>query len=240
MALFGEKYGDIVRAVSIANGHRYSYELCGGVHVKETAEIGLLVIVSEGSVSAGIRRVEALTGRAAREYIQHNLNTLHHIAQRLGSTPEEAETRLVALQDELAANKREIGNLRREIARYNFNRLTESMESVNGVQALIAQVDDVTMDNLREMSDWFRNKVNSGVMVIGSVVDNRPQVLVAVTDDLTKRGLHAGNMIKSIAGVIGGGGGGKPTMAQAGGKDSQKLPAALDTARQLIAETSAK
>ncbi len=240
MALFGEKYGDVVRTVSIANGTRYSYELCGGVHVKETAEIGLLVIVSEGSVSAGIRRVEALTGRAAREYIQHNLNMLHRMAQRLGSTPEDAENRLIALQDEVAANKREIITLRREIARYNFNRLTESMESVNGVQALIAQVNDVTMDNLREMSDWFRNKVNSGVMVIGSVVDNRPQLLVAVTDDLTKQGLHAGNMIKSIAGVIGGGGGGKPTMAQAGGKDSQKLPAALETARQLIAENSTK
>lgn len=238
MALFGEKYGDTVRTVSIVNGHRYSYELCGGVHVKETAEIGLLVIVGEGSVSAGIRRVEALTGRAAREYIQHNLNMLHRMSQRLGTTQEEAENRLVALQEELAENKREIALLRREIARYNFNRLTEDMESVNGVQALIAQVDDVTMDNLREMSDWFRNKVNSGVMVIGSVVDNRPQVLVAVTDDLTKKGLHAGNLIKSIAGVIGGGGGGKPTMAQAGGKDSQKLPAALDTARKLIAETS--
>ncbi len=238
MALFGEKYGDRVRTITIAeNGDRYSYELCGGVHVRETAEIGLIVIVSEGSVSAGIRRVEALTGRGAREYIQENLNKLNHIAARLGATPENAEARVIALQDELATARKEIAALRHDIARDNFNRLIEQMENVNGVRALIAQVNDISMDNLREMSDWFRNKVDSGVMVIGTVVDSRPQVLVAVTDDLTKRGVHAGNLIKPIAGVIGGGGGGKPTMAQAGGKDSGKLPAALETARQLIADT---
>src|SRR5690606_35326524 len=157
MALFGEKYSDIVRTVIISdNGSRYSYELCGGVHVRETAEIGLMVIISEGSVSAGIRRIEALTGRAARQYIQTNLSTLHRIAQQLGTTPEHLGERIDALQAELEDRRKEIANLRREIARYNFNRLMESIERINGVSALVAQVDDVTMDNLREMSDWFR------------------------------------------------------------------------------------
>jgi alanyl-tRNA synthetase len=219
------------------NGSRYSYELCGGVHVAETAEIGQMVVISEGSVSAGIRRVEALTGRAAREYIQDNLNTLNVVAQRLGTTPEHSGERLEALQDELAVSKKEIAALRREIARYNFNRLMDTMDTANGVPALVAEVEDVTMDNLRDMSDWFRNKVSSGVLVLGTVVDERPQLLVAVTDDLTKQGLHAGKLIKEIAEKVGGGGGGRPNLAQAGGKDADQLAAALDHARQLIASS---
>ncbi len=238
MALFGEKYGDTVRTITIANNDdRYSYELCGGVHVRETAEIGLLVIVGEGSVSAGIRRIEALTGHAAREYVQENLNKLHNIANRLGTTTDDVENRVIALQDELSTQKKELTSLRREIARYNFSQQIENMETIGGVPALIAQVDNMTMDNLREISDWFRNKVNSGVMVIGSDIEGKPQLLAAVTDDLTKQGLHAGNLIKSIASVVGGGGGGRPNLAQAGGKDSTQLPAALDKARQIIAQS---
>ena len=237
MALFGEKYGDIVRTIVIAeNGTPYSYELCGGVHVRETAEIGLMVIVSEGSVSAGIRRIEAFTGHGALRYVQHNLDALHSIAARLGAAPEEVESRVALLQDELAASKKEIAALRRDLARRSFEALIATMETINGARALVARVDDVTLDSLREMSDWFRNRVDSGVMVLGSVVDGRPQILVAITDDLTKRGLNAGSLIKPIAGVIGGGGGGRPNLAQAGGKDASRLSEALDTARQLIQE----
>ncbi|MBZ0301926.1 MAG: alanine--tRNA ligase, partial [Anaerolineae bacterium] len=236
MALFGEKYGDRVRTIIIENGARYSYELCGGVHVKETAEIGQMVIVSEGSVSAGIRRVEALTGHAAQQYVQDHLHTLNEIAQHLGTTPEHTAERIDTLQEELAASKKELASLRREVARTNFNRLMDGMERINGVSALIARVDDVTMDNLREMSDWFRNKVDSGVLVLGTVVDDRPQLLVAVTDDLTKKGLHAGNLVKGMAAKVGGGGGGRPNLAQAGGKDADQLPAALEHARQMIGQ----
>ncbi|MBZ0296021.1 MAG: alanine--tRNA ligase [Anaerolineae bacterium] len=238
MALFGEKYGDVVRTITVAdNGNRYSYELCGGVHVRETSEIGLMVIVSEGSVSAGIRRVEALTGHAAREYVQENLNYLHDLAAQLGTPPESVSQRVAALQDELAAARKELESLRREIARSNFNRQIDQMETIGGVHTLITRMDNMTMDNMREVSDWFRNKVDSGVLVIGGDVNGRPQLLAAVTDDLTKKGLHAGNLIKSIANVVGGGGGGRPNMAQAGGKDSSKLPEALDKARQIIADT---
>jgi alanyl-tRNA synthetase len=237
MALFGEKYGDRVRTITIArNGDRYSYELCGGVHVGETGEIGPFVIVSEGSVSAGIRRVEALTGRGAVEYIQHNLNTLGDVAHRLGTTPEHAAERVENLQAELANARKQVAQLQRDMARASFNAMVNNVESINGVQALVAQAEGVTADNLREMADWFRNKVKSGVMVLGSVVDDRPQLVAAVTDDLTKKGLHAGNLIKAVAAVVGGGGGGRPNMAQAGGKDASKLPEALDTARQWIAD----
>jgi alanyl-tRNA synthetase len=235
MALFGEKYGERVRTITIAqNGNRYSYELCGGVHVPETAEIGPFIIVNEGSVSAGIRRIEALTGRGAVEYIQQQLNTLSQLAHRLGTTPDQAGNRLDNLQAELAASKKQIAQLQREIARSRFNEMINNLENLNGVPALIGQLDGMTMDNLREVSDWYRNKVKSGVLVLGSVADDRPQLIVTVSDDLTKKGLHAGNLIKEIAAVVGGGGGGRPNMAQAGGKDASKLPEALETARTLI------
>jgi alanyl-tRNA synthetase len=237
MALFGEKYGERVRTIVIAeNGQRYSYELCGGVHVNETAEIGPFIIVSEGSVSAGIRRVEALTGHGALKYVQDKLDTLGSISVRLGATPEQVAERVASLQEEVAASKKQIEQLQRQVARQRFEEMIGRLESINGVQALFTQVDGVAIDNLREMADWFRGKVKSGVLVLGSVVDDRPQLVVAVTDDLTQKGLHAGNLIKELAKMIGGGGGGRPTMAQAGGKDSSKLAETLDSARKLVAQ----
>jgi alanyl-tRNA synthetase len=237
MALFGEKYGDRVRTITVAqNGDRYSYELCGGTHVGETAEIGPFIITSEGSVSAGIRRLEAITGRGALAYIQQNLGLLNSIAAQLGTTPEGVTARVESLQSELAAVKKQIERMQREQAKTNFDSLVKGLEQIGGVNVLIAQLPETAPDTLREMSDWFRNAVKSGVMVLGSVADGKPQLIAAVTDDLTKQGLHAGNLIKQIAPIVGGGGGGRPTMAQAGGKDSSKLGEALTAAGQLIAE----
>lgn len=235
MALFGEKYGDRVRTVSIgANGTRYSYELCGGVHVRETGEIGAFIFIGEGSVSAGVRRVEALTGHGAVTYIQNQLETLDQVAAQLGVTTDEVTTRMGALHDELAAQRKQITALRRELAKTQFDQLVTQLEDLSGVPAMIAQLEDVPMDTLREMSDWFRNKVKDGVMVLGSIVDQKPQLMVAVTGDLSKKGLHAGNIVKAAAAVVGGGGGGRPDLAQAGGKDPAKLPQALDKAREII------
>ena len=236
MALFGEKYGDEVRTVIIENGNRYSYELCGGVHVNETSEIGFFVIVSEGSVSAGVRRVEALTGKSAIGYVQNSLDTLHLMANQLNVTIGDAPARLNALQDELAASRKQVSQLRRELARHNFTSMIDDLEDVAGVPTLITQLEDTPMETLREMSDWFRNKAKSGVFVAGSINDDKPLLMVAVTDDLTKKGLHAGNIIREAAKVVGGGGGGRPNLAQAGGNDATKLPDALEKARSLIAE----
>ncbi len=236
MALFGEKYGDRVRTISVVkNDDRYSYELCGGCHVQETAEIGSFVIVSEGSVSAGIRRIEALTGHGAVEYVQNQKEALGHVAAELSAAPDQIEERVAALQNDLVQAKKQVAQFQRQLAKQNFDALLTKLEQVNGKQALIAQLDDVPPDTLREMSDWFRGSVKSGVLVLGSVSDGKPQLLVAVTDDLTKKGLHAGNLIKQIAAVIGGGGGGRPTLAQAGGKDASKMGDALAEARKLIA-----
>ncbi|MCL4247575.1 MAG: alanine--tRNA ligase [Anaerolineae bacterium] len=239
MALFGEKYGDRVRTISIIDGdgnRRYSYELCGGCHVPETATIGSFLIVSEGSVSAGIRRVEALTGAGAAHYVQRNLMMMDHVAQALGTTPDMVGDRVASLMIELSGAYKQIEALQRRIARQQFESLLTGLEQVDGVQALIAQVDNTPVETLREMADWFRDTVTEhGVVVLGSVTDGRPQLLVAVTDDMTKQGLHAGNLIKQIAPIVGGGGGGRPNMAQAGGKDASRLPAALAEARKLIA-----
>jgi alanyl-tRNA synthetase len=237
MALFGEKYGETVRTIIVENGARYSYELCGGVHVGQTSDIGLFVIVSEGSVSAGVRRVEALTGRGAIEYMQDKLDQLYHIAGQLGTVPDEAAQRVAALQEELASSKKQTTQLRRDLARFTFNEMIDNLQNVNGVPTLITQLNDTPMETMREMSDWFRSKVESGVFIAGTDIDGKPQLMVSVSDDLTKKGLHAGNIIKEIAAVVGGGGGGRPNMAQAGGKDSSKLSEALDKAKEVIAQS---
>ena len=240
MALFGEKYADEVRTISIDDGTddgRYSYELCGGVHVRETSEIGAFMIVAEGSSSAGVRRVEALTGEAAIHYAQEQIDTLGRVASRLNTTPGEVVSRIDGLQSEIDAQQQHIERLQRELARTRFTSLVQDLENINGVPSLVAQLEDIPMSTLREMADWFRNEVDSGVVVLGSVINGKPQILTAVTDDLTKQGLHAGNIVREVAQRVGGGGGGRPNMAQAGGRDAAALPQALEHARTLIAES---
>jgi alanyl-tRNA synthetase len=236
MALFGEKYGDRVRTVTIDDhGARYSYELCGGTHVPDTAVIGPFVFTSESSVAGGIRRVEALTGTGAQHYIDRQLGALRSVAAALNVTPDQIGARIDALREEAITTKRDNERLRRQIARLEFERLFEARTSSNGVAVLVAHVEPTTTDMLREMTDWFRDKAKSGVVVLGTAVGDKPQLIASVTDDLAKR-VHAGNLIKAIAPTVGGGGGGRPNMAQAGGKDMSQLDAALDQARKLIAE----
>ena len=238
MALFGEKYGERVRTISILtpeNG-RYSYELCGGNHVSQTGVIGPFVITSEGSVAQGIRRIEALTGRGAEAYIRRSLARLNQAAARLGATPETLTARVEALQDELKLAQHEMTRLRRQIARLEFDTLLGKAVAVGDASVLVSKVDTTTPDTLREMADWFRDRVKSGVIVLGMVAENgKPQLIAAVTKDLTKR-VHAGNIIKAAAQVAGGGGGGRPDMAMAGGKDPEKLDAALQYAADLVAQ----
>ena len=238
MALFGEKYGDRVRTISIlgADEARYSYELCGGNHVDQTGVIGPFVITSEGSVAQGIRRIEALTGHAAEAYIRRSLRRLRDSASRLGTTPEWLGSRIDALQDELKDQQHENARLRRQIARLEFDGLLQSAYQVDGVTVLVARVNPTTTDTLREMTDWFRNATGSGVVVLGMVADGgKPQLITAVSKSLAGR-VHAGNIIRQIAQTIGGGGGGRPDLAQAGGKDPARLDDALQQAANLIAD----
>jgi len=241
MALFGEKYGERVRTINIMEDHhdRYSYELCGGTHVSETGVIGPFVITSEGSVAQGIRRIEALTGHGSETYIRRSLSRLNESAAELGATPELVPTRIAALQDDLKAEQHENAHLRRRIARLEFEDLLHEVRQVGDASVLVARVHPTTVDTLREMTDWFRDKVASGVIVLGTVLENdRPQLVAAVTKDLTKR-VQAGNIIREVARIIGGGGGGRPDMAQAGGKDPEALDEALRHAEKVIAEALA-
>jgi len=235
IALFGEKYGDLVRVVSIAG--QVSQELCGGTHVSNTAQIGSLLITAEGSVAAGVRRIEAVTGPAAREQVQARLNNLHGLATLLGVKPEELENRVRTLLDQAQSQEKEIKALKRKLAWVDFEKYLAQVKKVAGVNVLAArvQVDDSAL--LREMGDRLRDRLGSGVIVLGAILNDKPSILAMVTDDLVKRGLHAGRLVQSVAQVVGGGGGGRPTMAQAGGRDAAKLAEALNKVEELVAET---
>jgi len=235
MALFGEKYPEVVRTIKIGEPETFSYELCGGTHVSRTADIGPFIITSEGSVGAGLRRIEALTGRAAQELIQSRLAALDRAAAYLGVSAEEADRKVLSLMNDLNAAQKEIARLQRESLKSNFEKLLPQVKEVKGVLVLTAQINGANKDTLREMTDWFRQRVTSGVAVLATVEEGKPQLVAAVSDDLTKRGLDAVKLIKAIAPVVGGGGGGKPTLAQAGGKDPTRLAEALAQVEGLVA-----
>ena len=225
MALFGETYGDTVRTICIGEPSCFSYELCGGTHVENTSVIGPFVITSEGSVASGIRRIEAVTGRGALELIRARLATLDSIAGELGVGVDQAHERVAkVLEDQHQLEGRQ-AKLRQTIAFEQLDRLTP--EQVDGIPVLADLLDDLDADSLRQLIDRFRSSNPSGVAVLASTQNGQPIMVAAVTEDLVARGLHAGELVKSVAEVVGGSGGGKPTLAQAGGKDASKLPDAL-------------
>ncbi len=235
MALFGEKYGDRVRVIKVGYaGDEFSQELCGGTHVLHTSQIGLFRILSEGSVAAGVRRIEAVTGYAAQSLAQERLNALDETAAYLGCRPEQVGRQVLALLDERKGLHKEIELLRRQQAMTRFERVLRQVRQVDGVSVLSAQVQADNVQVLREMCDTFRERIGAGVVVLGAVVGNKPMLVAAVTPNLVERGLHAGNLIKQVARAVGGGGGGRPTMAQAGGRDPSQLPDALALVPDLV------
>ncbi len=239
MALFGEKYGDTVRVVNIAKPEPYSRELCGGTHVHHTGQIGFFRIVAEGSVGSGARRIEAVTGEQAATLIADRLNELERIAALLRVPPDQVEARVRQILGELTSLEKELQALREEQAKHEAWRLAEQAQVVEGVPVVAARVSVDDPDLLRRMTDWIRDRLGSGVVVLGTVRNGRPQFVAAVTKDLAERGLHAGNIVREVAKVVGGGGGGSPTLAQAGGKDASKLDLALATVREVVKNASA-
>jgi alanyl-tRNA synthetase len=225
MALFGETYGETVRTIRIGENKPISYELCGGTHVPETGVIGPFKILSEGSVAAGIRRIEAVTGRAALELIQRRLSAMERISRQLGTSPEDLEERFEAIEQHRHELESEVSLLRRELAGLHYERLEPQL--VEGVPVLTGIIPEISMDELRQLVDRFRSQQPQGVVVLGSASDGRPGLVAGVSEDLVQRGLHAGRLVQHVAEVIEGGGGGRPTLAQAGGKDSTRLQEAL-------------
>ncbi|HEX9116008.1 MAG TPA: alanine--tRNA ligase [Anaerolineae bacterium] len=244
MALFTEKYGDDVRVIRIGDeGEAFSKELCGGTHVAHTGQIGTFHITGEESIGAGVRRIEAVTGRKAQQLVQERLRLMDQTAAMLRVRPNELDRAVRGLYGELQTAQKEIGKLRGELARQQTARLAEGAAQVlplagsgPAVAVVAAQVPAGDMDILREMSDWLRDKLGSAVIVLATPVDGKPQMIAAVTEDVVKRGVRAGDLVKKIASTVGGSGGGRPTLAQAGGKDLSRLDEALGQVIGLVRE----
>jgi alanyl-tRNA synthetase len=219
IALFDEKYGDKVRVLRIGEPV-VSAELCGGTHVASSGEIGLFHIISESSIGSGLRRIEAVTGRGAEAYFNERLSDLHKIAKSRDAELDKERKRSLALE--------------RELARLRAESLLTQAEVVKGVKVLVAKVPSSRLEILREMSDFIRDKLKSTIVVLGTVYEEKPAFLAAVTPDLVAKGYNAGEIIKRVAEVTGGSGGGKPALAQAGGKDKKRLDEALKLVKSLI------
>ena len=233
MALFGEKYGDEVRVVSMGD---FSRELCGGTHVKNTGAITLFKILSESGVAAGVRRIEALTGEGVMEYYRDLEQKLFQAAALLKTAPAELSDKITHLQAELKAAHSENESLKSKLAQNSLGDVMDQVVEVKGVKVLAAALEGVDMNGLRDLGDQLKTKLGEGVVVLASVKDGKVSLLAMVTDGAQKKGAHAGNLIKAAAAIVGGGGGGRPNMAQAGGKNPDKVPEAVAKIPQLVEE----
>ena len=233
MALFGEKYGEVVRVVDMGG---YSIELCGGAHLKNTAQVGSFKILSENGVAAGVRRIEAVTGKEALKHYQAQEDEIKEICRLVKSTPDKLLARLEQLLAEQKETAKELEKLKAKMAGGAADEMLNSKVEIGGVAVLAAEVKDMDGNALRTMGDQLKQKLGSGVVVLASGKDGKVNLMAMATDDVVKKGVHAGNIIKAAAAVCGGGGGGRPNMAQAGGKDATKIADALEKAKAVVAE----
>lgn len=234
LAFFGDKYGTEVRVVEIKEaGETFSAELCGGTHVHRTGELGFVLILRESAVAAGTRRIEALTGRAAETHLVEQQSRLLRLAEKLGTGPGELEERLDSLQAELERLRKQGEQLQRLQAASLASGIIEAASNHGGAHLAVARIEVSSADTLKEVADRIRDRLKPSLVVLGANVDGRPAFVVAATPDLVERGIHAGNLVREIAKVAGGGGGGRPDMAQAGAKDGSRLDAAVEEARRL-------
>ncbi len=233
IAIFDEKYGDTVRVLKVGNP-AVSMELCGGTHVKMTGEIGFFHITGESSIGSGLRRIEAVTGRGAEEQFKRNLAELKQVARLLETEPGELVEKTKALIDTLKSESRRATALESKLAGNTAGSLAEQVTNIDGVQVIAAKVEASSAEVLREMSDMLRDRLRSVIIVLGSVVDDRPLFIAAVTPDLVEKGYNAGTIIRQVAQITGGGGGGKPNLAQAGGKQKEKLEEAIRQVAEIV------
>lgn len=224
MALFGEKYGDSVRVVNMSE---FSKEFCGGTHVKNTGNIMLFKIISESGVAAGVRRIDALTGQAVLDYYANIENMLYEAARTAKSEPAKLNAKIESLLEEIKVLHSENESLKSKLANNSLGDVMSDVKEIKGFNVLATKVDGVDMNGLRNLGDNLKEKLTNGVIVLASSQEDKVNLIVMATDDAVKNGAHAGNIIKSIAPLVGGGGGGRPNMAQAGGKNPAGIDAAL-------------
>jgi len=233
IALFGEKYSDIVRVVKAGN---YSAELCGGTHMTSTAGIGFVKIIGETGIAAGTRRIEAVTGFSSLKYFKEKEAMLKEAAAVLKTAPQDLLKKIEALNNEVKAAHKELEELRNKLVESKIDEILSRAEKVNDIILITAKFDKMDMDTLRNTADTLKNKINQdvGIIVLASVLEGKVSFVAAATKSAVAKGLHAGNIIKEAAKVTGGGGGGRPDMAQAGGKDPSKIDAAFTKVKELI------
>jgi alanyl-tRNA synthetase len=246
MALFGEKYGEVVRTITISDqsaddsvnvNQRYSYELCGGTHLSRTSDVGTFIIVSEGSAAAGVRRIEAVTGRGAYDLVAKRLKALKTVASTLKASVDDAPARVETLQDELSAVKKQLASARADLAISTFSLQLDKIESLGDLRYLIVQIPGVDKDTLTRLSDVFRARVpEKGVCVIAAPAADNVVVMATVTQDLIKRGIKAGDLVGHISRQLGAGGGGAPHLAFGGGRDISRLGVALESVKTWLSE----
>lgn len=231
MALFGEKYGDTVRVVQMGD---FSSELCGGTHVKNTSNISAFKIVSESGVAAGVRRIEALTGAGLIAHFNQVEETLKEAAALLKVSPADVVKRITALQEEVKTLSKENDKLKAKIAKAAAGDVTSEAEDVNGIKVLVKALSGVDMNGMRDLGDEAKQKLGEAVILYATENDGKVNLMATATEGAIKKGAHAGNLIKEVASLVGGGGGGRPNMAQAGGKNPSGIPDALKKAKEVI------
>ena len=233
MALFGEKYGDVVRVVQMGD---FSSELCGGTHVANTRNISAFKIISESGIAAGVRRIEALTGTALMQYYKDMEKSLHQTAKILKAAPLDVSAKVASLQEELKQLQKENDKLKAKLAREAAGDVLSDAIETDGIRLLAKQFHDMDMNSLRDLGDETRQKLGESFLVFACETDGKANLIAMATDGAVKKGAHAGNLIREIASIVGGGGGGRPNMAQAGGKKPSAIPEALDRALTIMKE----
>ena len=241
LAFFGDRYDERVRLVEIANGETFSFEVCGGTHVQQTGEVGSVYVLGESSIGAGMRRIEAVSGRAAERMVWERFHREERVARTLQTSTQEVEARVRALMEENDSLQREREAMERRLSLQSAEALLDSVQEVAGVSVLAVRATAANADSLREMGDYLRDKMRSGVVVLGAVINDRPMLVSMVTSDLVSdKGLNAADIARTAARAIGGGGGGRPEVAQAGGRDASKLDDALALVPGIVSESASE
>ena len=241
LAFFGDRYGDVVRVVEMSSGgDPFSVEVCGGTHVHHTGEVGPLFVIGDSGIGGGMRRIEAVTGRVAHDLFVERSALIDSLAQKFQTPSADLETRLESFLQDWDNLRKRLESLERMNLKAEAEEALPKVQDVDGVKVLAVRTSAASSDAIREMGDWLRDKLSSGVVVLGSVSNGRPTLMAMVTKDLVEAGLHAGNIVKEAAQVMGGSGGGRPDMAQAGGRDPDKLDDALRATPELVRKGLAK